>query len=165
MPGQADPRPAPDTEAGHQEDGQRDDRPRARADDPARRAARARREFRRLGAGAGSERDRGRSRRRDPAHADGRAPGAGGRHRLGTGAGGLGRHRDGAGRDRPCRRPRLFATTDLHTQFLRPGTGRAILCRAHVVRAGRALVFARAEMSDADSAKLVATATASFYAA
>lgn len=61
--------------------------------------------------------------------------------------------------------PRLFATTDLHTQFLRPGTGRAILCRAHVVRAGRALVFARAEMSDADSAKLVATATASFYAA
>ena len=60
---------------------------------------------------------------------------------------------------------RAFATTDLHTQFLRPGTGSAILCRASVVRAGKALVFTRAEMSEADSGKLVATATASFYAA
>lgn len=55
-----------------------------------------------------------------------------------------------------------FATTDLHTQFLRPGTGSAILCTARVVRAGRALVFARAEMAEADSGKLVATATATF---
>lgn len=60
---------------------------------------------------------------------------------------------------------RPFATTDLHTQFLRPGTGSAIHCRAEVVRAGKALVFTRAEMSEADSGKLVATATASFYAA
>lgn len=60
---------------------------------------------------------------------------------------------------------RPFATTDLHTQFLRPGTGSAILCRAEVVRAGRALVFTRAEMHEADSGKLVATATASFFAA
>ena len=59
---------------------------------------------------------------------------------------------------------KLFATTDLHTQFLRPGTGSAILCRAEVVRAGRALVFTRAEMSEADSGKLVATATATFFA-
>lgn len=57
-----------------------------------------------------------------------------------------------------------FATTDLHTQFLRPGTGSAILCRAQVVRAGRALVFARADMTEADSAKPVATATATFFA-
>lgn len=57
-----------------------------------------------------------------------------------------------------------FATTDLHTQFLRPGVGSAILCRAHVVRAGKALVFARAEMSEENSGKLVATATATFYA-
>jgi uncharacterized protein (TIGR00369 family) len=33
--------------------------------------------------------------------------------------------------------PRLFATTDLHTQFLRPGVGSAILCRASVVRSGK----------------------------
>jgi acyl-coenzyme A thioesterase PaaI-like protein len=43
--------------------------------------------------------------------------------------------------------------------------GSAILCRAQVVRAGKALVFARAEMSEEDSGKLVATATASFFAA
>jgi uncharacterized protein (TIGR00369 family) len=63
-----------------------------------------------------------------------------------------------AGRFKP------FATTDLHTQFLRPGTGSAILCSAQVVRAGKALVFARAEMSEEDSGKLVSTATATFYA-
>lgn len=56
-----------------------------------------------------------------------------------------------------------FATTNLDTQFLRPGVGTAILCRAEVVRAGRALVFARAEMSEETSSKLVATATATFY--
>lgn len=56
-----------------------------------------------------------------------------------------------------------FATTDLHTQFLRPGVGTAILCRAQVVRAGRALVFARADMTEEDSGKLVATATATFF--
>lgn len=60
---------------------------------------------------------------------------------------------------------RALATTDLHTQFLRPGVGTAILCRASVVRAGKSLVFTRAEMSEEDSGKLVATATASFYAA
>jgi len=57
-----------------------------------------------------------------------------------------------------------FATTDLHTQFLRPGVGTAILCRASVVRAGRALVFARADMTEEESGKIVATATATFFA-
>ena len=60
---------------------------------------------------------------------------------------------------------RPFATTDLHTRFLRPGTGSAILCHARVERAGKALVFTTAEMSEADSGKLVATATATFFAA
>lgn len=60
---------------------------------------------------------------------------------------------------------RLFATSDLHTQFMRPGVGSAILCRARVVRAGRALTFARAEMTEEDSAKTVAAATATFFAA
>ena len=58
-----------------------------------------------------------------------------------------------------------FATTDLHTQFLRPGVGTAILCKAEVVKAGRALVFARAEMTEEDSGKAIATATATFYSA
>ncbi|WP_417677421.1 PaaI family thioesterase [Pseudodonghicola sp.] len=60
--------------------------------------------------------------------------------------------------------PRPFATTDLHTQFLRPGVGTAILCRAEVVRAGKSLVFTRAEMREETSGKPVATATATFFA-
>jgi len=59
---------------------------------------------------------------------------------------------------------RPFATTDLHTQFLRPGTGSAIICRAEVVRAGKALVFARAVMTSADTGKEIAVATATFFA-
>ena len=43
----------------------------------------------------------------------------------------------------------LAATTNLDTQFLRPGTG-LIRCHAHIVRAGRAMAFARAEMTDTD---------------
>lgn len=58
---------------------------------------------------------------------------------------------------------RNFSTTDLHTQFLRPGVGTAILCRAEVVRAGKALIFARAEMTEETGGKIVATATATFY--
>ena len=57
-----------------------------------------------------------------------------------------------------------FATTNLDTQFLRPGSGSAILCRATVVRQGKALTFARAEMTAEDSGKPVATATATLYA-
>lgn len=59
---------------------------------------------------------------------------------------------------------RLYATTDLHTRFLRPGVGTAILCRAHVVRAGRALVFAEAGMKEESSGKLISSATATFFA-
>lgn len=56
-----------------------------------------------------------------------------------------------------------FATTDLHTQFLRPGVGAAVLCRAEVTRAGRAMIFARAEMTEEGSGRLIATASASFH--
>jgi acyl-coenzyme A thioesterase PaaI-like protein len=52
------------------------------------------------------------------------------------------------------------ATTDLHVQFLRPGTGAAILCRAHVARLGRSLAFARAEMMAEETEKTVALASA-----
>ena len=57
-----------------------------------------------------------------------------------------------------------FATTNLDTQFLRPGTGTAILCRASVVRAGKALTFMRAEMASEDTQKPVAAATATLFA-
>ena len=60
---------------------------------------------------------------------------------------------------------KLFATTNLETQFLRPGAGTAILCRTHVVRAGKSLVFMRADMSEEASGKSVAAATATLFAA
>ena len=58
----------------------------------------------------------------------------------------------------------LFATTNLDTQFLRPGVGKAIICKASVVRSGKALVFTRAEMTEETSGKLVATSAATLYA-
>lgn len=56
-----------------------------------------------------------------------------------------------------------FATTTLDTQFLRPGAGTAILCRAEILRKGRAMVFARADMTEESSGKMVATATATLF--
>ncbi len=58
---------------------------------------------------------------------------------------------------------KLVATTNLDTQFLRPGSGDAIRCEAEVVRAGKQLIFTRATMIAAPSEKPVATATATFY--
>ena len=58
-----------------------------------------------------------------------------------------------------------LATTDLHTQFLRPGQGTAILCTATLVKPGRSLSMWRAELANADSGKLVATAAATFFLA
>ncbi len=58
---------------------------------------------------------------------------------------------------------RPIATTNLDTQFLRPGTGDNIRCEARVVRAGKALMFCNAVMTALPSDKPVATATATFY--
>ncbi len=52
------------------------------------------------------------------------------------------------------------ATTDLHCQFLRPGTGPAILARAEIARLGRSLAFAKAELTAAETGKTVALASA-----
>lgn len=54
----------------------------------------------------------------------------------------------------------MVATTDLHSQFLRPGSGEAIEIKARVVRAGRSMVFAQADLVAQPSGKLCATATA-----
>lgn len=56
------------------------------------------------------------------------------------------------------------ATTNLDTQFLRPGMGDNIRCDAEIVRAGKALIFARATMTALPSGKPVATANATFFA-
>ena len=57
-----------------------------------------------------------------------------------------------------------FATTDLHMQFLRPGSGSAVTCRSEITRAGRALTFVRSTMTAVDSGKPVATATVTLMA-
>lgn len=54
------------------------------------------------------------------------------------------------------------ATTNLDLQFLRPGAGDRISCRALVVRAGSKVVFTRAEIVSQPSEKDVATATATY---
>ncbi|MDU8928876.1 PaaI family thioesterase [Alisedimentitalea sp. MJ-SS2] len=58
---------------------------------------------------------------------------------------------------------RPVATTNLDTVFLRPGTGDSVRCEAEIVRAGKALMFARATMVAEPSDKPVATATATFF--
>lgn len=57
-----------------------------------------------------------------------------------------------------------FATTDLHMQFLRPGTGSAVVCRSEITRAGRSLTFVRSTISAVDSGKPIATATVTLMA-
>ena len=59
--------------------------------------------------------------------------------------------------------PVPVATTNLDVQFLRPGVGARIRCDAEIVRAGKALLFARATLSALPDDKPVATATATFY--
>lgn len=58
---------------------------------------------------------------------------------------------------------RPVATTNLGTQFLRPGTGDSVRCEAEVVRAGKALIFARATLVAEPSGKPIATANATFF--
>lgn len=58
---------------------------------------------------------------------------------------------------------RPVATTTLDTQFLRPGTGERVRCEAEIVRAGKAIIFARATMISLPEEKPVATATATFF--
>lgn len=55
------------------------------------------------------------------------------------------------------------ATTNLDTQFLRPGVGTHVRCEASVVRAGKALIFTRATLIAEPSQKEIAVATATFF--
>ena len=55
------------------------------------------------------------------------------------------------------------ATTNLDTQFLAAATGDAVRAEGQIVKAGRALIFARAALFAEPSGKAVATATATFF--
>ncbi|MDR9486306.1 MAG: PaaI family thioesterase [Sediminimonas sp.] len=59
--------------------------------------------------------------------------------------------------------PRPVATTNLDTQFLRPGSGTRVRCTARVRRAGKAMLFAQADMHAQPDDKLIASATATFF--
>ncbi|MEM6372405.1 MAG: PaaI family thioesterase [Pseudomonadota bacterium] len=52
------------------------------------------------------------------------------------------------------------ATVTLDTQFLRPGRGEVVRASAHVLRAGRSMIFARCTLSTRPSDKAIAHATA-----
>ena len=58
---------------------------------------------------------------------------------------------------------RPVATTNFTCQFLRPGIGEWIVCRADIVRAGKSMAFVEAEMVAEPSGKPVARAQATFY--
>ncbi len=55
------------------------------------------------------------------------------------------------------------ATTNLETRFLTAGKGDSIRCTAKVIRGGRSLLFAQAELVSKPNDKLVAVASATFF--
>ncbi|WP_071675339.1 PaaI family thioesterase [Nioella nitratireducens] len=57
------------------------------------------------------------------------------------------------------------ATTNFDCQFLRPGVGEWIVCRADIVRAGKSLAFVQAELVAEPSGHQIARAQATFYVA
>ncbi len=58
---------------------------------------------------------------------------------------------------------RPVATTNLDTQFLRPGVGTHVRGEAEIVRAGKAMIFTRARMIAEPSEKEIAVASATFF--
>ena len=58
---------------------------------------------------------------------------------------------------------RLVATTNLETRFLTAARGEKIRCEAHVIRAGRSLIFAEAQLLSLPEGKPVAVASATFF--
>jgi uncharacterized protein (TIGR00369 family) len=59
--------------------------------------------------------------------------------------------------------PRDVATTNLDTQFLSAGRGERIRCTARITRAGRALIFAQADLVALPGGRPVASASATFF--
>lgn len=55
------------------------------------------------------------------------------------------------------------ATTNLETRFLSAARGEAVRCRARVIKSGRALLFAEAELVRLPDDAPVAVASATFY--
>ncbi len=60
---------------------------------------------------------------------------------------------------------RPVATTNFDCQFLRPGVGDWIVCRADIIRAGKTMAFVEAELVAEPSGHQIARAQATFYVA
>ena len=54
------------------------------------------------------------------------------------------------------------ATVDMNTSFLKPATNVELTVTANIIRRGRSLVFARAEITSSKDNKLVVTATGTY---
>jgi acyl-coenzyme A thioesterase PaaI-like protein len=54
------------------------------------------------------------------------------------------------------------ATVDMNTSFLKPATHVELTVTANVIRRGRSIVFARAEIKSSRDNKLVVTATGTY---
>lgn len=59
--------------------------------------------------------------------------------------------------------PNPIATTNLETRFLSAAKGDTLICRARVIKQGRALFFAEAELITTPNNRTVAAASATFY--
>ena len=55
------------------------------------------------------------------------------------------------------------ATTNFNCQFLRPGVGDHVQCRAEIIRAGKSLAYVEAYLTSLPSAKPIARAQATFF--
>lgn len=58
---------------------------------------------------------------------------------------------------------RPVATTNFNCQFLRPGVGKQVQCRAEIVRAGKSLATVEAHLISLPSAKEIARTQATFF--
>lgn len=58
---------------------------------------------------------------------------------------------------------RDVATTNLDTQFLSAGRGDTIRCTARIIRAGRSLIFAQADLIALPDGRPIASASATFF--
>lgn len=61
-----------------------------------------------------------------------------------------------------CGEPIPCATVDMNTSFLKPATNVELTVTANIIRRGRSLVFARAEITSSRDNKLVVTATGTY---
>jgi len=61
-----------------------------------------------------------------------------------------------------CGEPLPCSSVDINTSFLKPATNVELIIRGHIIRLGRSIAFARAEIQSTADGKLVLTATGTY---